>query len=584
MTFSLPFRLLFMLIPLSLQTRSQLSPEIRLNQEGFYISATKKAILVGEAKSDIFFIVSTVGKDTVYAGKAGNIIPSKNSSLLCRTLDFSQLKKAGTYQLHIPGTGHSYPFSIIEHPLHQAAIASLKGYYFQRVSMPLDKAYGGKWARPAGHPDNRVFIHPSAATKERPAGTVISSPGGWYDAGDYNKYIVNSGITMGTLLSAYEDFPVYFDTLHINIPGSENVLPDILDEVLYNLRWMLTMQDPYDGGVYHKCTNADFDGMVMPGATTLPRYAVQKSTAATLDFAAVTAQSARILKKFEKQLPGLSDSCLKASIKAWAWAIKNPALVYDQDGMNKKYQPKITTGAYGDNTLWDEWSWAASELFVTTADHKYIAPIMQHINRSITLPSWAQVSFTGYYSLIRHEKTLAPEAKPTVTLLKERVAHFADSLLQNQQTNAFHTVMGGSPKDFAWGSNAVAANQGILLINAFLITKNKKYLEGAISNADYILGRNATGYCFLTGAGTFSTRDPHHRPSVADGIDDPVPGLLAGGPNPGKQDQCAYAFSEPETTYSDTNCSYASNEIAINWNAPLVYLLNALEFLYPGLN
>jgi endoglucanase len=74
--------------------------------------------------------------------------------------------------------------------------------------------------------------------------------------------------------------------------------------------------------------------------------------------------------------------------------------------------------------------------------------------------------------------------------------------------------------------------------------------------------------------------DPHHRPSVADGILQPVPGLLAGGPNPGKQDKCDYAFSEPETTYVDHNCSYASNEIAINWNAPLVYLLNALVALY----
>ena len=142
-------------------------------------------------------------------------------------------------------------------------------------------------------------------------------------------------------------------------------------------------------------------------------------------------------------------------------------------------------------------------------------------------------------------------------------------------------MIGGSTKDFVWGSNAVAANQGILLVNAFLITKDKKYLDGALSNADYILGRNATGYCFLTGSGTHSTMDPHHRPSVADGIKDPVPGLLAGGPNPGKQDGCQYLFSEPETTYLDANCSYASNEIAINWNAPLVYLLNALESLYP---
>ena len=75
------------------------------------------------------------------------------------------------------------------------------------------------------------------------------------------------------------------------------------------------MQDPNDGGVYHKCTNARFDGMVMPGATKLPRYVVQKSTAASLNFAAVTAQAARIMKRYAAALPGLADSCLAASRK-----------------------------------------------------------------------------------------------------------------------------------------------------------------------------------------------------------------------------------------------------------------------------
>ncbi|HSC38494.1 MAG TPA: glycoside hydrolase family 9 protein, partial [Chitinophagaceae bacterium] len=124
-----------------------------------------------------------------------------------------------------------------------------------------------------------------------------------------------------------------------------------------------------------------------------------------------------------------------------------------------------------------------------------------------------------------------------------------------------------------------AANQAIVLINAWFITKDRKYIDQALGNLDYLLGRNATGYCFVTGIGSRSTRHPHHRPSVADGIDDPVPGLLAGGPNPGRQDHCPYEFAEPETAYSDTDCAYASNEVAINWNAPLVYLANAMEAL-----
>src|ERR1700712_3604614 len=173
--------------------------------------------------------------------------------------------------------------------------------------MALETTYAGNWNRAGGHPDTVVIIHPSAASPNRKAGSFISTPGGWYDAGDYNKYIVNSGITMGTLLSAYEDFPAYFKQLKTNIPETGNGVPDILNEGIYNLRWMLSMQDPNDGGVYNKCTNANFDGMVMPGVTKAPRYVVAKGTAAALDFSAVMAQSSRILSSYTKQLPGLAD-------------------------------------------------------------------------------------------------------------------------------------------------------------------------------------------------------------------------------------------------------------------------------------
>ncbi|MEO8111097.1 MAG: glycoside hydrolase family 9 protein, partial [Ginsengibacter sp.] len=170
-------------------------------------------------------------------------------------------------------------------------------------------------------------------------------------------------------------------------------------------------------------------------------------------------------------------------------------------------------------------------------------------------------------------------AKNSAEDLSEKTVAFADAYLPRINANAFGTVMGGSVREFNWGSNANAANQGIVLINAYLITKDKKYIDAALTNVDYLLGRNATGYCFVTGVGNKPTMRPHHRPSVADGIEDPVPGLLAGGPNPGMQDHAYYKFREPETAYSDTDAAYAANEIAINWNAPAVYLFNAVEAL-----
>jgi len=552
---------------------------IRVNQVGFYPRAPKIAVIIEEPAESFFYILRAHGNDTVFKGRLGPLQRSANSSLQTRIADFSGLEKEGDYIVAVPGLQNSYPFRIGKEVLRSVSVASLKGYYFMRSAMPLYPLYAGQWNRPAGHPDTQVLIHPSAASDRRPAGTVISTSGGWYDAGDYNKYIVNSGITTGTLLSAYEDFPGYFDKLDTHIPESGNGVPDILDESLYNLRWMLTMQDPYDGGVYNKCTNAAFDGMVMPGVTKKPRYVVQKGSAATLDFAAVMAQASRILKKFKKQLPGLSDSCLSAAAHAWQWALKNPALVYDQNAMNKLYEPKITTGGYGDREFKDEWFWAAVELMITTRDRQYEQVVNEGIHTPMSLPGWPNTQMMGNYTLLRYRNLLPGSLQPAIGPLEQQLLAMAGNYVERISSNAFHTVMGGNAREFIWGSNSVAANQGMLLVNAWLLSKDKKFLDAAAGNMDYLLGRNATGYCFVTGMGSRSPMHPHHRPSVADGIQAPVPGLMVGGPNPGRQDHAHYEFTEPETAYTDQDGAYASNEIAINWNAPLVYLAGALEAL-----
>lgn len=568
--------LLVLLLAASLVSFSQNGSErIQLNQVGFFPSAPKIAVLTGKTGAVKFYITSVDGKNIFYTGSLSEEKQSKNSSTVTRIADFSSFNRKGNYIISIPEVGSSYSFKIDKDVFDNVSKTILKAYYFMRSDMPLLSKYAGKWARAAGHPDTMVYIHPSAASEQRSAGTIISSPKGWYDAGDYNKYIVNSGITMATLLSAYEDFPDYFKKLNTNIPESNDAVPDILNEVLYNLRWMLTMQDPNDGGVYHKLTNAAFDGMVMPGVTKAPRYVVQKSTAATLDFAAVMAQASRIFSSFKKQLPHLSDSCLNAATKAWAWAEKNPSVIYDQRKINEKFDPDITTGEYGDHSLNDEWFWCAAEMFTTTKDKKYFSIVNERTKDRVGLPGWNNVAMLGYYTFIRNEKKLN-DTLSIIQAMKDTVVRMADAYLRNQSANAFETVMGGNPREFVWGSNAIAANEGVLLINAYFVIKDKKYINGALSNLDYLLGRNATNYCFVTGIGSKSPMHPHHRPSVSDGVVEPVPGLLAGGPNPGQQDHCSYPFKEPEISYVDSDCAYAANEIAINWNAPMVYLVNAL--------
>ncbi len=553
---------------------SQISSDIRLNQIGFYPSMKKIAIVCGVGSSPFFVLCGT---DTVYSGTLSSLRHWSYSEEDVSVADFSLLQVAGDYTLFVPGVGYSYPFKINERINFELAKGAVKGFYYQRASIPLDTSFAGKWARPEGHPDTAVLIHSSAATPERPVNSKISSPRGWYDAGDYNKYIVNSGITTYSLLAAYEHFPTYCSELNLSIPESNNTLPDILDEALWNIRWMLTMQDPSDGGVYHKLTNINFDGMIMPHQATTPRYVVMKSTAASLDFAAVMAQMSRIAREFPSELPGLEDSCLYAAVKAWNWARLHPKVYYNQSKVNAQYDPDIHTGEYGDTNVSDEFAWAATELFVTTKCDSFLTIANPLSGGSALLPSWSNVRTLGLYTLAHHRNDIA--GKIDTNKLRSKLLSLAASLSSTQSSSAYQVVIGASAKDFGWGSNAIAANQAMALLVAYQFTRNPVYMTAALSNLDYLLGRNALGYCFVTGFGSRSPMSIHHRISASDDVAEPVPGLLVGGPNPKSEDRLQYHSTLPALAYLDTVASYASNEICINWNAPLAYVAIALESL-----
>ncbi len=554
------------------------SEQILINQKGYYPYAPKVAA-IRDFNTGVFHITTPDLTDTLFTGTAHGPKSQPYSEAETWLADFSEFNQTGVFVIAVPGLGYSWPFEIAAGVHAPLAESSLKSFYYQRMSTPINQKYGGKWARPAGHPDDRVMVHASAATDNRPEGTIISAPRGWYDAGDYNKYVVNSGITMGTMLSALEDFPEFYNNLTVNIPETGNGMPDLLNEILWNLRWMILMQDPYDGGVYHKLTTADFEGRLMPAEAVNQRYVVQKSTAAALNFAAVLAQASRILGDYEHLVPGLADSCINAATYAWEWAVENPEEYYRQNEMNRHYDPDIVTGAYGDGNVTDEFIWAATELFISTGNEKYFNAVNIFPDTEMPIPSWNQVRLLAYYSLLRKAEDIPQYASGNIEIIKIRLTRMAEEMIENLNNRPYHAVMGRSARDFVWGSNSVAANQGIALINAYMITGNRNYLDGALHNLDYITGRNATGYSFVTGYGYRTPMYIHHRPSDADPMPDPVPGLLAGGPNPGQQDGCDYPSDVPDESYVDDWCSYASNEIAINWNAPLVYLSGAIEAL-----
>lgn len=529
------------------------------NQVGYELNAPKKALL--RSSAGLFCLKNSKGA-IVFEGKAGSKQYSPLSGDTVQLLDFSEFKQEGNYFLSANDSIISNKIIITKRPYAELAKASLKSFYLNRSGMKIDSLYGGKWARPAGHPDTLVYFHTSAADQNHPENSCTSSPKGWYDAGDYNKYIVNSSISTYTLLFAYNSFTDYFTQQDVNIPESKNNLPDILDEALYNLRWMLSMQDPIDGGVYHKLSTKNFEDFVMPQDATSKRYIVQKSTAASLDFAATLAYASRLFSRFESSLPGLADSCLIQSEKAWNWALKNPDILYKQP-------EDISTGAYDDTNLNDEWYWASSELFLATNRDTYFQGITNK-KIEISTPSWQNIGALGILSLLSSDK------KDEFSGLQEDFLNRVDQFVKMEKNSPYRTAI----SQYEWGSNSEFANQGMMKLLAFQITKDCKYLDSARESLDYLLGRNATAYCFVTGFGSLSPMNIHHRPSAADSVEDPVPGFLVGGPNLIVLTDCGSDIirsAYPAKSYVDEQCSYSTNEIAINWNAPLVYLTSGID-------
>ena len=548
--------------------------EIRLNQVGYYPDEEKVVVFEGINAKEKITVTDEQG-NVVLQPKVMRQAISPWSKKKRFIVDVSELNTPGKYTIAVKGAERQ--FVVNQAALRDISHASLKFFYLMRTGIPIDKEYAGEYARPVGHPDLHVLIHPSAASQGRPAGSVISSPLGWYDAGDYNKYVVNSSFSIGLMMLVYEQNKPYFHSLNLNIPESKNATADFLDEMMFNLRWLLTMQDPEDGGVYHKLTTPNFEGFVKPTDCKQPRYVVAKSVTAAYDFAAVMAQASRLLDGNGDYVE-FSYQAAEAAKRAYEWAKNHPQAFYRQGSMNRQFQPAVNTGEYGDGSANDEQFWAATEMYRLTKEDKYLQDAKNLKPSRFTTPTWGNVAGLGIFSWIN-----AGESEMQSEMLQQ-LKDYCEQLISRVPTSSFQAPYGDRMEDFGWGCLAEhCCVPGVALLYADRYIAPNRYRGYALQNVDYLLGRNATGYCYVTGFGQKSPMHPHHRISSSDGIEKPFPGMLVGGPNPMQQDKSSgnlvYPSSFPDESYLDEEPSYASNEIAINWNASLVAFLCWMDAL-----
>ncbi|MEO0734587.1 MAG: glycoside hydrolase family 9 protein [Bacteroidota bacterium] len=551
------------------------SDGIYLNQVGYYPGTTARfsvltAMVIqadslpatAPALATTYRLLRLPGKEEIATGPLGEEQDwTELAGVKVRYTEFTA-PKSGMYQIEVPDYGLSHPFTVADNIYREALAASLKSNYYQRASTELLPAHAGKWARPAAHPDTAALYHPSSGRTEG----IRSSAGGWYDAGDFNKYIVNAAFPMGQYLALYEDVGDPLPDGTLNIPESGNGTSDYLDELRYELDWMLTMQDD-DGGLFHKLTTLNFEGMVMPHEATNQRYVVGKSTEATLNFAGAVAQAARVFRP----LDGAYAQRLETAARyAWAWAQANP-----EQGF--KNPEDVHTGQYGDTDWYDEGTFAAAELFCTTGEQEFLNALQREppdLSDYRAGEGWRNfMGKMGVFSLLRHPDRVPKEMYDE---LVDGVIGLADSLVIETQRTAYRQPL----QEFKWGSTSDVLNAGLVLAAAYQQKPKPAYLETIRAGMDYLFGHNPLGYSYVTGFGTRTPMFIHHRQSAADTVAQPIPGFLSGGANSGQQDKEYTFYTDgvaPMQSWADQTPSYASNEICLNWNAPLTYMLGWLE-------
>lgn len=535
--------------------------QIFINQSGYKTNLSK--YFYTNLISDSFEVVE-VETGTTFLSSNLQLVSSNDpaTGMSIRRGDFTSLSENGNYFIRINSTDTSFHFSINENVYDSLYLNALKAFYFQRCGTQLFYTHAGQYQRNSCHTAD-AFFHNSTGQ----SGFKFSR-GGWHDAGDYGKYIVNAGISASTLLMAYEYFPAYFSDDNLNIPESSNGIPDILDEVKYEIQWFLTMQDS-DGAVYFKLTKEQFEPFVMPSQDSGMRYIYQKSSTATANFAAVLARFYRVYKNYDSSFANL---CLSSAINAWNW-LSNQISIVPPGGFHNP--PGTFTGEYGDNNDSDERLWAAAELFESTGDQLFKDYYDFNYNLAGLINStmnWQNVRTLAH---ITYLFSVQPNADQNIkTQLLNSLNSYCSTLNNRSITNGFGVTI--IPGEYNWGSNSQVLNNAILLILANKKNGNINFLNTALQQLNYSFGSNAHNMSFVTGVGKKYPLHPHHRPSAADGISEPIPGLIVGGPNQYLDDPVLQQYfnqnTPPALCYIDDVGSYASNEIAINWNAPLVFV------------
>ncbi|WP_066947206.1 glycoside hydrolase family 9 protein [Streptomyces lushanensis] len=567
--------------------RADAGPAVKANQFGYLPNGPKRATVLTTATGPVDWELRRVGGGTVATGRTTPAGFDGSAGSPVHTVDFSQVSATGRFHLVVGGEA-SHPFDIRADLYASLRTDSMRFFYTNRSGTAIDGGVAGAaYARPAGHvassPDGGDSKVPCQAPKPYVGNWTcdytLDVTGGWYDAGDHGKYVVNGGIATHQLLSEWEraveqGSQAQLGDSTLAVPERGNGVPDILDEARWNLEFMLKMQvpagKPQSGMVHHKVHDESWTGPPMlPHQDKKKRELHRPSTAATLDLAAVAAQGARLYAPYD---PAFAGRLRAAAERAYTAARANPTLYAPADD-------RIGGGPYSDTDVSDEFYWAAAELYLTTKNGGYLTDVRSsrfHAAGQAFSQNgfyWGSVAALGQLDLARLGDGLTE-----LPQIRNWLKVAADTLISFQRAERFGQTYTPSTGKYDWGSNASMLNNQVVLATAYDITGDRKYADAVFEGLDYLLGRNALGQSYITSYGTNDAKNQHSRwyaKSFDATLPNPPAGTIAGGPNSSLQDPLAATWLHgcaPQLCYVDNLEAWSLNEITINWNSALAWV------------
>lgn len=544
-----PLLLSLLLIPFLTFTQNYtLSSQLKVDQIGYLPTANKVAVIsqaqLGYNAPESYSppstleIRSTADDAMVYSG---SVSAWKNGQLHDQSgdkvwhFDFSDFKTNGEYYVYDPVNEiGSYPFLIADDVYAEVLKLAVRTFYYQRCGTDKPSAYAGaeyaddvNFLGPQQDADCRLYSNPAEATSR-------DLQGGWFDAGDYNKYVNFAFSPMIDLLFAYLDYPTIW-TDDYNIPESGNGVPDLLDELKWELDWLLRMQEE-DGGILSVVGGGYISP---PSAETASRFYGPATTAASFSAAAMLSLGAIAFE--ESGNPSYANELRLAATKAYQWGVANPNKTFYNSGQLAAGEQQLDD--YG--TLMVQLS-AAVFLYAKTGESEYRTFVEANYTKShLKEWGWASMYEEPYHKvLLFYTKQFGVStsvANDIINTYTNSVKSAGDHL-PSYQDEADPYLAYLSTQNYTWGSNNTKGGQANIFLNMinFELDQGNEntYKAAAAGYLHYFHGLNPNNLMYLTNMedyqGENSCQEMYHS-WFGDGTawdDNPPPAYVVGGPNP----------------------------------------------------